>query len=29
MSPEQYLVAEAIKKNPPPSVLEPLPVAKN
>jgi hypothetical protein len=29
MSPEQNLVAEAIKKNPPPSVLEPLPVAKN
>ena len=28
MSPEQNLVAEAIKKNPPPSVLEPLPVAK-
>ena len=28
MSPEQYLVAEAIKKNPPPSVLEPLPVSK-
>lgn len=29
MSPEQSLVAEAIKKNPPPSVLDPLPVAKN
>jgi len=28
MSPEQNLVAEAIKKNPIPSVLEPLPVAK-
>ena len=28
MSPEQNLVAEAIKKNPLPSVLEPLPVAK-
>lgn len=28
MSPEQNLVAEAIKKNPPPSVFEPLPVAK-
>ncbi|WP_287880226.1 MULTISPECIES: hypothetical protein [Acidovorax] len=28
MSPEQSLVAEAIKKNPPPSVLEPLPIAK-
>jgi hypothetical protein len=28
MSPEQNLVAESIKKNPPPSVLEPLPVAK-
>ncbi|HNZ92251.1 MAG TPA: hypothetical protein PKM82_13695 [Acidovorax sp.] len=29
MSPEQFLVAESLKKNPPPSVLEPLPVAKN
>ena len=29
MSPEQCLVAESLKKNPPPSVLEPLPVAKN
>jgi hypothetical protein len=29
MSPEQYLVAEAIKKNPPPRLGEPLPVAKN
>ncbi|MDD2180413.1 hypothetical protein OIN59_23510 [Acidovorax sp. D2M1] len=28
MSPEQVVVAEAIKKNPPVSVLEPLPVAK-
>ncbi|MBP3981989.1 MULTISPECIES: hypothetical protein [unclassified Acidovorax] len=28
MSPEQNLVAESLKKNPPPSVLEPLPVAK-
>lgn len=28
MSPEQTLVAEAMKKNPPPSLLEPLPVAK-
>lgn len=28
MSPEQNLVAEAMKKNPPPSLLEPLPVAK-
>ena len=29
MSPEQFLVAESLKKNPPPSVLEPLPIAKN
>ena len=29
MSPEQFLVAESLKKNTPPSVLEPLPVAKN
>lgn len=29
MSPEQNLVAESLKKNPPPSVLEPLPVPKN
>ena len=28
MSSEQVVVAEAIKRNPPPSVLEPLPVAK-
>ena len=28
MSPEQNLVAESIKKNPPPSVFEPLPLAK-
>ena len=28
MSPEQVVVAEAIKKNPPVSVLEPLPAAK-
>ena len=29
MSPEQFLMTESLKKNPPPSVLEPLPVAKN
>ena len=28
MSPEQLVVAEAIKKNPPVSVLDPLPAAK-
>ena len=26
---EPFLVAESLKKNPPPSVLEPLPIAKN